>query len=123
MFKMFSKFNNKGLHNKVCIYVPSTVNVDQKVDNKKYIDFVNKELCLLFGGATMNNVIGSWFSDDLQKVVTEDITIIYSNCTDKQLQSNLHKVVKLCKKLCKDMEQECISLEVNNVLYFIDEKF
>ena len=74
----------------------------------------------MVGGATSQNGVGSWYSDDLKKVVTENVTIVYSNCSDDQLKDNINAVEDIAKKLCKDMTQECISLEVNGVLYFVD---
>lgn len=112
--------NYFSLNNKVNIYIPSTVNVDVTIDNNKYVDEITKEFCLMFGGATAQNVVGSWYSEDLKKVVTENVTIVYSNCSDDQLKENINTVEEIAKKLCKDMMQECISLEVNGVLYFVD---
>lgn len=109
-----------SLNNKVSIYIPSTVDVNVTIDNSKYIADISKQFCLMFGGATSQNVVGSWYSEDLKKVVTEEVTIVYSNCTNDQLNDNSDKVVSIAKKLCKEMTQECISLEVNGVLYFVD---
>ena len=118
------KLNNLSqyfsLNNKVSIYIPSTIDVDVTIDNSKYVNDITKKFCLMFGGATAQEVVGSWYSDDLKKVVTENVTIVYSNCSDDQLKDNINEVENIAKKLCKDMTQECISLEVNGVLYFVD---
>ena len=118
------KINNLSqyfsLNNKVAIYVPSTIDVDVTIDNSKYINDITKKFCLMFGGATSQNVVGSWYSEDLKKVVTENVTIVYSNCSDDQLKDNINAVEDIAKKLCEDMRQECISLEVNGVLHFVD---
>ena len=109
-----------SLNNRVAIYVPSKVDVNVTIDNNKYVADITKQFCLMCGGATSQNVVGSWYSDDLKKVVTENVTIVYSNCSDDQLKDNINAVEDIAKKLCKDMTQECISLEVNGVLYFVD---
>lgn len=109
-----------SLKNKVAIYVPSTIDVYKSIDNTQYVNEVAKELCLLFGGATSQNAVGSWYSNELNKLVTENVTIVYSFISDDDYtEENLTKVVSIAKKLCKDMSQECISLEVNNNLNFI----
>lgn len=109
-----------GLTEKVAIYVPSTVNVNQTIDNSQFVSKVAIELSKLFGGATQTQAIGSWFSQDLNKLVTENVTIVYSNCTKSDLEKHLLKVVNIASQLCSDMTQECISLEINNVLHFIN---
>ena len=118
------KLNNLSqyfsLNNKVSIYIPSTIDVDTTIDNTKYVNEITEHFCKMFGGATAQDVVGSWYSDDLKKVVTENVTIVYSNCSDDQLKDNINAVEDIAKKLCKNMTQECISLEVNGVLYFVD---
>lgn len=109
-----------SLKNKVAIYVPSTIDVYKTVDSTPFVNEVTKELCLLFGGATSQNAVGSWYSNELNKLVTENVTIVYSFISDSDFnEENLKKVVSIAKKLCKDMSQECISVEVNNNLNFI----
>lgn len=117
--KLHNLSNYFNLKNKVSIYIPSTIDVDVTIDNNKYVDEITKEFCLMFGGATAQNVVGSWYSEDLKKVITENITIVYSNCSDEQLKENIDDVVDIAKKLCKDMTQECISLEINGELFFV----
>ena len=111
---------SNGLTEKVAIYVPSTVNVNQTIDNSQYTSKVSIELSRLFGGATQTNAIGSWYSKDLNKLVTEEVTIVYSNCTKSDLDKHLLKVVDIASRLCNEMSQECISLEINGVLHFVD---
>lgn len=109
-----------GLTEKVAIYVPSTVNVNQSIDNSQFVSKVAVELSKLFGGATQTKAVGSWFSQELNKLVTENVTIVYSNCTKSDLEKHLLQVVNIASQLCSDMTQECISLEINNVLHFIN---
>ena len=111
---------SNGFTEKVAIYVPSTVNINEAIDNSQYVSKIAIELSRLFGGATQTNAIGSWYSKDLNKLVTEDITIVYSNCTKSDLDKHLLKVVDIASQLCNEMSQECISLEINGVLHFID---
>ena len=116
------KSKNMALTERVAIYVPSTLNIDKNIDNSIYVNEVTSKLCKLFGGATSYNAMGSWFSDELKKVVTEDVTIIYSNCTSTQLENNIFQVWDIANELKNEMSQECISLEINGDLYFVDGK-
>ena len=108
------------LTERVAIYVPSTLDIDKKINNSIYVNEVTTKLCKLFGGATSHNARGSWFSDELKKVVTEDVTIVYSNCTSSQLENNIFQVWDIANELKNNMSQECISLEINGELYFVD---
>ena len=118
--KLEKKF---GLDQKVCIYVPSTINVDTIIDNSVHVHNVQVELCRLFGGATSQNVQGSWYSSDLGKIVNENVTVVYSNTDLQNLENNISEVWNIAYNLCKSMRQECISLEINGKLYFVDSEF
>lgn len=107
------------LRSKVSIYVPSTNNVNELVDNSAMVDYVHTKLSELFGGATCAPAIGGWVSES-GELVKERVTIVYAFCTDEQLERNLDEhVLPLCEKIKKDMSQEAVSLEVNGELYFI----
>ena len=106
------------MDNKVSIYVPSTVNVDQRINNNKQVLSVIKELSLLFGGATSYKCMGGWVADN-GEIVTERINIVYSFCDKKSLQDNLSKVVNICQQIKKEMRQEAVTLEINGKATFI----
>lgn len=109
---------------RVCIYIPSTVDVDKTINNSLYVKNTQIELVALFGGATtINNCVGSWYSDDLGKTVNENVTIVYSFTDLKTLENNVKNVWNIAYKLCRLMRQECISLEINGKLYFVDSEF
>lgn len=116
------KSKNMALTERVAIYVPSTLNIDNNIDNSIYVNEVTSKLCKLFGGATSYNARGSWFSDELNKVITENVTIVYSNCNTAQLENNIFQVWDIANDLKDAMAQECISLEINGDLYFVDGK-
>lgn len=106
------------MKNIVKIYVPSTFNIDQKIDNADEVKRIERFLAKRFGGCTSTKASGSWLSES-EEIVSEEITIVYSFCTLKQLYNYKSEVIKECEKLCKRMNQEAISLEINNKLYFI----
>ena len=107
------------LNNKISIYIPSTINVNQKTDNTKQVNNTCVFLSGLFGGCTSVNTSGCWI-DSRNQLIKEDITIVYSFCDNIQFLRNRKKVIAYCKKLCNEMLQECVSLEINNKLYFIN---
>ena len=103
---------------KVSIYVPSTINVNEKCDNSAQVMNVITELSKLFGGATASQAVGGWVCEDGNTVV-ENVTIVYAFCTSDQLNQNIDEVISICETLKKEMSQEAISLEINGQLGFI----
>lgn len=106
------------MDNKVSIYVPSTVNVNQRTNNKKQVMAIIKQMSLLFGGATSYKCTGGWIADN-GDIVTEQVNIVYSFCDKKSLQDNLSKVINICQQIKKDMQQEAVTLEINSKATFI----
>lgn len=115
MKKQVFKFD---LDNKVSIYVPSTMNVNDVCDNTEYVRNTIKQLSLWFGGATASKAIGGWVSA-AGEVVVEDVTIVYSFCTSERLQDHAHDIVALCQSIKHDMQQEAVTLEINGQVQFI----
>lgn len=106
-----------GLKDRIVVYVPSTVNVNQSIDNSVYVRHVMEELSKLFGGATAYDANGAWLSDE-KGLVIEQVTMVYS-FTDSLDNQKLEKVIELCEWIKEEMSQECVSLEVNGQLYFV----
>ena len=105
------------LKNKVSIYVPSTYKDQSAPDNvvKFYVADTLKKLSVMFGGATATAAIGSWYSVELNKLITEPVTICYSYCDSYDYQ----KLVDISKDLKTVFMQEAVSLEINSTLEFI----
>lgn len=106
------------LRSNVKIYVPSTVNVDQPVENTAWIDSTLSRMSDLFGGATSYACYGAWISRE-GKLVKERVTICESFCTEMQLELSIDDVYDYCVALKASLSQEAIALEVNGMLHFI----
>lgn len=106
-----------ALTEKISIYVPSTFNVDIAINSDEYSEKIEKELSTLFGGCTRTRSKGSYVCSN-GFLVQEDVNIIYA-FTDALNNHKLDAVLNMCIWLKEEMEQECISLEINNKLYFI----
>ena len=55
----------KGLFNldhNIKVYIPSTININEKIDTLKYIDEGLNKLSEYFGGSTSYEAIGAWQS-------------------------------------------------------------
>ena len=82
---IFSNYDNgennitiDSKNNTISIIIPSTIDVDKEIDNKKYVEYYSNIIknYAKFKNVFFYNSIGSWFSDDLNKVVIEKNTII-----------------------------------------------
>ena len=106
------------LDKNIKIYVPSTIDVDKKIDTSKNVDETLTMLSNKFGGSTSTKANGTWITQK-SKLVKEEVTICESYCTGSDLKNSLTDVINYCKELKKELNQEAISLEVNSELYFI----
>lgn len=111
----------QGLYNldhNIKLYIPSTQDINKTTDNSKQVKKALELFGGLFGGATEYQALGSWVSDKLGLVV-EKVTIVESYATAEQVESGLETVIKHGQKIKKEMNQEAVSLEYDNKLYFI----
>ena len=106
--------------NTISIIIPSTIDADKEINNKKYVEYYSSIIknYAKFKNVFFYNSCGSWFSDNLNKVIIEKNTIItieVDDLTSKDIMFmiNLGKIVK------KDMTQEAISVIVNNALCLV----
>ena len=106
------------LSSKVTVIVPSTININEEIDNTPYVDQVASIMSQCFGGATASNTLGYWNSPSMG-LVKEKSTTVFSYCTEKDLQENIDKIIDLCETLKTDMSQDAIALEINGEMYFI----
>lgn len=115
--KMNSLENLTCLKEKISVYVPSTFNVDESIDNSFYVNQVLKEFSEIFGGASAIDADGAWVSNK-KGLVIEENKIIYSY-TDNLDNEKIDKVLNICQWLKEEMQQEAISLVINGNFYFI----
>jgi len=106
------------LDSKVSIYVPSTLNVSEHIDNTAKVREVITKLSNLFGGATATEAVGGWVTEDGQTII-EHVTIVYSFCTTEQLQEHFDAVYGICEDIKESMGQEAVTLEINGQVKFV----
>lgn len=106
------------LDNVVKIYVPSTYNVDQPIDNTPYVNKSLEIFSKMFGGATAIEGTGAWVGDNNQ-LIKEKVTIVYSFAENLN-KKTINEVVAYAKSLKEEMKQSSVSLEVNGKMYFIE---
>jgi hypothetical protein len=105
------------LEKKVAIYIPSTVDVDVKVDNTEMVNKTLEFLSDLFGGATATKAQGAWVSDEVG-LVKEDVTIVYAYTSDFYTEK-LMQVRNYAEHVRDIMGQECVSVEIDTHLFLV----
>lgn len=106
--------------NSLSILVPSTVNVDSAIDNHEYVQKVVKKLSFYDKNSiSYYNTKGSWYSEDLEKVVVEKITVVNVDFARKINGFDIMYFVGLARMLKKEMSQEGVSVYINQALAII----
>lgn len=104
--------------NSISIVIPSTLDADVEIDNSeyvtKYLSILNKE----YKKITVSNSVGSWYSDDLNKVIIEKNTIITINSENLSAE-DINSMLNLAILIREDMKQEAVSVLVNDSLCIV----
>lgn len=111
-------FGKPALKHSIALYVPSTFNVDEHIDNRVFVASTRRLFSEFFGGATSFKATGSWVTGN--SVVNESVVIVKSYSSDDDFNThNLTEVLKFAGYLKEFLRQEAITLEIDNQLYFI----
>ena len=106
-------------YNCYALFIPSTVDTDTAINNSQYVQHYSKRICELFKTkASPIQAKGSWYSDDLQKVVIEDITVLVFISTINP-QYVCHHLNKLANSVKHIMKQEAVTVLVNSATVII----
>lgn len=73
-----------------------------------------------FGGATQSDGIGYFKS---KKVHAERVTICRSFCEERFTEAQLKEINRFANSLAIVFKQECISVEIDNTMYFYGPKW
>lgn len=106
------------LSSKITVYVPSTINISEEIDNTRHVEKIASLLSECFGGSTSSLALGYWTSPS-QGLVKENTTIVFAYCNESDLQNNIEKVITECENLKQELKQDAIALELNGEMYFI----
>jgi hypothetical protein len=106
------------LSSKVTVYIPSTKNINETINNTEHVNSCASLLSECFGGATSTPALGYWMSNTVG-LVKESTTMVFAYASDSDLQSNIEKVITFCENLKTELTQDAIALEINGEMYFI----
>lgn len=109
----------KDKDNTLSLYIPSTINVNNNVDNTTYVTKYNNIIKKYFNtDTTIENTEGGWFSEDNNVVVIEKITIINVNIKDID-ENKINFMLNLGLMVKHEMQQEGVSITLNNSLMIV----
>ena len=106
--------------NTVSLFIPSTVSADSEINNSEYVEKYSNYIQNHFTNADIeiHNTKGAWYSDDMQKTIIEDITII-EVVTNELSQSDINYMLNLGLSVKNEMSQEAVSICVNDSLCLV----
>ena len=102
---------NLNMKNTVGILVPTTIEVNTTIDNKKYVEDVENTIKDFGKAISKFDSKGSWYSDT-EGVVVEENTIVTFESNGNPFDLQLLKY--LAEKLKSDMKQEAITIILND---------
>lgn len=117
---IFSNYNNTNIFkinkvdNMLGIIIPGTIDINKKIDNTNFVDMIINNLKL-------NNIVdiknkdikGSWISNNNKCVIEDNNLITFKS---KDIDRELKLLKKLATIIKKDMNQEAVSILVNDGL-------
>ena len=111
------------LNRQVKVYVPGTVDANEAAPERQ-ADWVRRsleQLAKLFGGATAINGQGAYVSEELGLIV-EPVVIVSAFCDEAGLAEHREAVIDFARQLGLDMTQECVSIEIDGTMEFVQTK-
>jgi CRP-like cAMP-binding protein len=100
------------------VYIPTTVDVDQKIDTLQYKKAAMEFMAERFGGATSYAANGVWSSKE-SGLVGEEVHIVESYMTQGDINLYLDEIVNFVKVMKDELKQEAMALEVDRKLTLI----
>lgn len=107
-------------NNKIGLFVPDTINTNKKIDNSDILKTIANKIYSQYAIDQISFIpaIGTWYSEDLNQVVYDNITIIESILNDIT-ESDIEFFISLAEQIKKDMSQEGVSISINDSLAIV----
>ena len=107
-----------GGENKLSVIIPSTLDADKSIDNTEYVEKYLLLLAEKYSDLSVEKSIGSWYSENLDKVIVEEnciITVSLKGATER----DINILLDLGLMVKKEMTQESVSVLVNDSLCLV----
>lgn len=117
-YKQDDNITLKNGINELSVIVPSTINADTHIDNKEYVKKYLSLLAEKYSNIKTEKSVGSWYSDDLNKVIIEKNSIITISVKEASIE-DINYLLELGIKIKNDMTQEAVSVLINDSLCLV----
>lgn len=102
----------------ICVFIPTTINIDQPFDSTLYVNRTMVFLGEKFGGATSSQAKGVWNSDS-SGIVNEVVHLVVSYTTEDDLNRFANEVIDYIKVLKAELQQDAMALEINKKMILV----
>ena len=110
---------NQANH-RIAVYIPSTLNGNEPAPSalvSEWVTTAKKTFAELFGGYTAYRAVGGWISP-IHGLVEEPVVVVASHTDDHGL-SLVGEVKAFAASVASGLQQEAVSVEVDNALQFV----
>ena len=107
---------------RLAVYVPSTVQGDQPVDQQEFTnrtDKISRYLSRLFGGVTVTPAAGYYVDPDSDRLIYERINVVTSHVSTPALSEHLDTVFTAVKQYRDLWQQTSIALGINDTMILV----
>ncbi len=104
--------------NSLSIIIPSTLDADKAIDNSEYVEKYLLLLAEKYSNIEVEKSIGSWYSDNLDKIIVEENCIITATI-ENATEEDINFMLNLGLKVKEDMRQEAVSTFINDSLCIV----
>jgi len=106
--------------NNISLFIPSTVNIDKHINNRYYVNYCYNKIESLYNNNNIRyyDTVGSWWSNDKNDIVKEDITIITVDA-ETITEDDIYNFIQLANWIKKEMSQEGVSIAINTALAIV----
>lgn len=110
----------QGFTHLVQVYVPGTQGTDRLdiAQQDAIVAQVEKQLSLLFGGATSVPATGSWVSEETEELIRERVVIVFSYASDL-VEGDLVRVKAIAQTVARALSQEAVLVVIDGAAYFV----
>ena len=107
-------------NNIISLFVPSTIDVNKKADNTEQVSYCIRQLKRYYNNINIKyyDTEGSWYSEDLKKVIIENIAIITLEL-NTITEADIINFINLAAWIKQEMRQEGVSIAINTALAII----
>lgn len=115
-----SEYIKINKNNSISLFIPSTFDINKYIDNKYYINYCYNKIKSLYSNNSIKyyDTKGSWYSENLQQVIIENIAIITMR-SDQLTERDIQIFIDLANWIKKEMQQEGVSIAINTALAIV----